>query len=69
MTTHNRLVNQLIASMAAAVQEKAATHGNLEDVATEAATATGLRRAVWTTLTEGEKAAAVKAAVEQGHVG
>jgi serine protease inhibitor ecotin len=60
---------QLITSMANAVREKAATHDSLEDIAAEAATATGLRRAVWATLTEREKAEAIKAAVERGKNG
>ena len=64
-----QLTHQLIAGMARAVCEKAATHDNLEDVAAEAATATGLRRAVWATLTEEEKAAVIKAAVERGKGG
>ena len=64
-----QIINALIDAMAEAVREKADTHDNLEDIAAEAAVSTGLRRAVWGTLSEWEKgkviAAAVKRAQEQ----
>lgn len=59
-----QLTHQLIAQMAHEVWST--DRHDLENVAEEAATANGQRRAVWVTLTEEEKAAAIKAAVERG---
>lgn len=56
---------QLIDAMADAVRAKSAAYDNLEDVAAEAAVATGFRRAVWATLTDKQKAAAIKTAVKR----
>jgi hypothetical protein len=58
------LIDQLIASMAREV--RATDRRDLEVVATEAATATGMRRAIWATLTEEERVKAIKAAVGRG---
>lgn len=60
-----QIINALIDAMAEAVREKADTHDNLEDIAAEAAVSTGLRRAVWGTLSERERGTVIAVAVSR----